>query len=130
MRLNSVPEAPYLLRPFIGCSNNLSFQTTAGRLAKSTQQVVLLDGRQLGTLCHLAALRLPPKSANRAAPDDAARQLFFQVTTSCHSHPRILRACAHAPRTLSIDLKSGALGSSKGRIDKCLGLTAGWREPL
>ncbi len=55
----------------------------AGRLAKSTQQAVLLDGRQLGTLCHLAALRLPPKGASKAAPDDAARQLFFQV----NSHP-------------------------------------------
>ena len=51
----------------------------AGRLAKSTQQAVLLDGRQLGPLCHLAALRLPPKGPAKAPADDAARQLFFQV---------------------------------------------------
>ena len=51
----------------------------AGRLAKSTQQAVLLDGRQLGPLCHLAALRLPPKGPAKVPADDAARQLFFQV---------------------------------------------------
>ena len=55
-----------------------------GRLAKSTQQVVLLDGRQLGPLCHLAALHLPPKSTAKAPPDDAARQLFFQVIIAWH----------------------------------------------
>ena len=61
----------------------------AGRLAKSTQQVVLLDGRQLGTLCHLAALRLP-RTASKAAPDDAARQLFFQVSFFSQLHPKDL----------------------------------------
>ncbi len=51
-----------------------------GRLAKSSQQVVLMEGRQLGPLCHLAALRPPPKSTARGAADDPARQMFLQVT--------------------------------------------------
>ena len=39
-----------------------------------------MEGRQLGPLCHLAALRPPPKSAARAAAEDPARQMFLQVS--------------------------------------------------
>lgn len=39
-----------------------------------------MEGRQLGPLCHLAALRPPPKSAARAAAEDPARQIFLQAT--------------------------------------------------
>ena len=62
----------------------------AGRLAKSTQQAVLLDGRQLGPLCHLAALRVPPRGPAKAPADDAAHQLFFQVI-----HKKSMLAAQH-----------------------------------
>ena len=55
----------------------------AGRLSKGSQPTLLLDGRQLGPLCNLVPLPLPPRLPTRAGgSDEAARQLFFQVRAS------------------------------------------------